>query len=395
MRVLMVGPWRNVAMRRHIDWAVESGIEVCVADYWSRRDRAAPAGFRLAYLSPRQTTALQRAKAHRKSELMQRRAGLRLSHIAATFRPDLVHSYMLGEYTDPCLQAGLRPVVVSAWSSLNRWLAGDTTPNDRLWLDRLRKGAHTLLVENPNFLAALPQRPLSPLRLACSPVGINDGLFHPGYQEEAAAWRFVLDISPNAVVLLSARGWSKVYGQTHIMRAFAKAYHQLEMPLVLVLRGLGRMKRPEKLAQEAVELAHSLGVSHAIRWVPNIPYEDLPAVYALADIVLSYPSDDAFPATLLEAAACARPVITSDLPAYRNTFIERCCTRVPPNDPAALADAIVALVRAGPSVWTPAAQQCRQAVLAEHGEAAQRERLIGLYQAIAGANRRPIHLRET
>jgi glycosyltransferase involved in cell wall biosynthesis len=95
--------------------------------------------------------------------------------------------------------------------------------------------------------------------------------------------------------------------------------------------------------------------------------------------VLNYPSSDAFPATLLEAAACGRPVITSDLPAYRHTFIERCCTRVPPNDPAALADAIVALVTAGPAAWAVQADQARQAVLAEHDEASQKQRLLALY----------------
>ena len=98
-----------------------------------------------------------------------------------------------------------------------------------------------------------------------------------------------------------------------------------------------------------------------------------------APIVLNYPSTDAFPATLLEAAACGRPVITSDLPAYRHTFIERCCTRVPPNDPAALADAIVALVTAGPAAWAVQADQARQAVLAEHDEASQKQRLLALY----------------
>lgn len=382
MRVMMVGPWRAVAMRRHIDWAVESGAEVCVVDFWSRRDRERPSSFRLAYLSPRQTAALWRAKPNRRSRAAGLRAALRLRQIAAQFQPDLVHSYMLGPYTDACLRAGLRPLVVSAWGFLNRWLTGEATASDQRWLRRLSHGAHTLLVENPNFLTVLPRRPLASLHLECSPVGIDMGLFHPGYQGEAAAWRFVLDIQPDAVILLSARGWSRVYGQPHIMRAFAQAYHQLGVPMTLVLRGLGRTKRPERLAQEAVAMAAELGVGHAVRWVPNIPYEDLPAVYTLADIVLNYPSTDAFPATLLEAAACGRPVITSDLPAYRNTFIERCCTLVPPNDPAALADAIVALVTAGPAAWAVQADQARQAVLAEHDEASQKGRLLALYDRL-------------
>lgn len=383
MRILMVGPWRAEAMRRHIDWALEGGAEVCAVDYWSRRDRGRPTSFELAYLSPRQTAALIGAKPNRRSQAASRRAALRLRHIAAHFQPDVIHSYMLNSYTDACLQAGLRPLVVSAWGFLNRWLTGDVTAEDRRWLARLGDSAHTLLVESPNFLPVLPRRPLASVNLLSAPVGIDYGLFHPGYLDEAAAWRFVLDIPPDAVVLLSARGWSKVYGQLQIVQAFAQAYHQFGKPMMLVLRGLGRTKRPERLAQDAVALAAELGVAHAVRWIPNIPYEDLPAVYAVADIVLNYPIADAFPSTLLEAAACGRPIITSDLPAYRNTFVERCCTRVPPNDPAALADAIVALATAGPAAWAAQAEPARQAVLAEYDEATQKQRLWALYERLA------------
>ena len=177
MRLLMVGPWRATAMRRHIDWAVESGIEVCVADYVARNDRTVPVGFRLARLRPRQSAYIHGAKSHRRSELSRYRSGLRLRHIAAAFQPDLVHSYLLGEYTDPCLQARLRPLVVSVWGSLNRVLTAETTPKDRRWLRRLRNGAHTLLVENPNMLRALTARSPAPLHVECFPIGIDGSLF--------------------------------------------------------------------------------------------------------------------------------------------------------------------------------------------------------------------------
>jgi glycosyltransferase involved in cell wall biosynthesis len=234
------------------------------------------------------------------------------------------------------------------------------------------------------MLRALTPRSLAPLQVQCFPIGIDGSLFHPGYADKSAAWRFALDIPLGAIVLLSPRGWSNVYGQREIMQAFAKAYHQLGRPMVLVFLGVGRIKRPEMLAREVLDLGVSLGVGHAIRWIPEVPYDDMPGVYNLADIVLNYPSTDAFPSTLLEAAACARPVITSDLPAYRNTFIERCCIRVAPGNPAALADAIVHLVNAGPDAWAPGAQQARNIVLAEHGEATQKARLIALYRQIAG-----------
>ena len=131
---------------------------------------------------------------------------------------------------------------------------------------------------------------------------------------------------------------------------------------------MGRKRNPEAYAQAVLDLGASLGVAHAIRWIPQVPYQDMPGIYALADVVINYPSTDTFPSTLLEAAACARPVITSHLPAYRNTFVEECFRLVEPENPQALAEAIVELlVRL--DAWVLRTQRTRDIVLAEYNEA--------------------------
>ncbi len=392
MRLLMVGPWRLTAMRRNIDWAVESGNEVCVADFRTPPEIIRPATFRLVNLLPQRVATAHHNAAHKKSEPALNSAVLRLQRVAADFQPHVVHSYTLHEHTQVCLRGGLRPLVVSAWGSLNRLLTGEATTGQRRWLRRLRQSAHTLLVENPNLLRVLAERPHAPLRLDCFAIGVDGSLFHPDYPDKAAAWRFALDIPPDATVLLSPRGWARNYGQHDIMRAFAAACHRLNRPLVLVLMGMGRMKRPETMGQEVHDLGVSLGVGHAIRWIPQLPFEEMPGVYNLADIVVNYPRSDAFPSTLLEAAACARPVITSDLPAYRNTFIERFCRLVEPESPAALADALVEMAASDPVPRAARAQQARQAVLAEFDERIQRERLMAVYQQVALENTRPFRL---
>ena len=209
-------------------------------------------------------------------------------------------------------------------------------------------------------------------------------MFHPGYQEKSAAWRFVLDIPADATVLLSPRGWSEVYGQHHIMKAFALAYHRLDKPLVLTLMGMGRKRNPEAYAQEVLDLGASLGVAHAIRWIPQVPYQDMPGLYALADVVINYPSTDAFPSTLLEAAACARPVITSHLPAYRNTFVEDCFRLVEPENPEALGRGYRRVGWLSLDGVVHARKGRSDVVLAEYDESVQKQRLIALYREIAG-----------
>ncbi|MFZ2360271.1 MAG: glycosyltransferase family 4 protein [Anaerolineae bacterium] len=386
MRLLMVGPWSAVAMRRHIDWAVEGGIEVCLADLRTPPAIMRPSGYRVVDLLPQRVKTNHQIEARKSSQRALATAALRLQHVAAEFQPHVIHSYMLKGQTDVCIRSGLQPLVVSAWGFLNRFLTSEATIEDRRWLRRLRQSAHTLLVENPNLQRVLDGRPLAPLQIECFPIGVDGSLFHPGYEEKVAAWRFALNIPPDAIVLLSPRGWGRVYGQQHIMRAFASAYQRLGRPMVLVLMGMGRMKRPERLGQEVHDLGVNLGIGHAIRWIPQVPYEDMPGVYALADLVVNYPYSDAFPSTLLEAAACGRPVITSDLPAYRNTFVERFCRLVEPENPDALAGALVEMAAGEPTAWVTNVQAARQAVLDDYKESAQKERLLSLYQQVA-ANR--------
>lgn len=378
MRLLMVGPWRLVAMRRHIDWAVEAGIAVCVADFRPAADAILPPAFRFAPLLPWRVQAIDQPARHRKSGYAANVAALRLRHVAATFQPDLVHSYMLDAHTECCLQAGLQPLAVSVWGYLNGLMAGQPTDKDKRWLRRLKQA--TLLVENPNLVAALERLAHRPAHTECFPIGVDGRLFHPGYQEKIDAWRFVLGIPESATVVLSPRGWAPVYGQHHIVRAFAETYRHLETPAILVFLGMGRQRNPEAYAQEVLDLGASLGVSQAIRWVPQVPYRDMPGLYALADAVVNYPSSDAFPSTLLEAAACARPVVTANLPAYRKTFVETCFKLVAPDSPVDLAEALFDVLGPGRVAWREQALRTREVVLREYDETVQKERLLSLYR---------------
>ena len=56
-------------------------------------------------------------------------------------------------------------------------------------------------------------------------------------------------------------------------------------------------------------------------------------LYVMADAVVNYPSEDSFPATLVEAAACEDAGNHRVLPTYRNTFVETACSWWSPASP--------------------------------------------------------------
>jgi len=74
--------------------------------------------------------------------------------------------------------------------------------------------------------------------------------------------------------------------------------------------------------------------------------EDMPTVYAGANIVVLPSHREGFPKTLIEAAACGRAVITTDVPGCRDAIEPgKSGLLVPASDPQALAAAMIRLIK--------------------------------------------------
>jgi D-inositol-3-phosphate glycosyltransferase len=93
-------------------------------------------------------------------------------------------------------------------------------------------------------------------------------------------------------------------------------------------------------------LVGELGLTEQVRFLGNVPYHDVPRLYALADLVLGTSfASETFGMALCEALACERPVIASDWDGYREVVIhQQTGLIVPAQDPPALAAAIERLL---------------------------------------------------
>lgn len=94
--------------------------------------------------------------------------------------------------------------------------------------------------------------------------------------------------------------------------------------------------------------------------VPLGPREDVPSLLAAADGFVLSSHTEVFNVATLEALAAGLPIVTTDLPAFDEMYdddVEGC--KVPPRDPAALADALEALTR-DPACRARLAEAARQ-----------------------------------
>ncbi|WP_426054169.1 glycosyltransferase [Janthinobacterium sp. PSPC2-1] len=142
--------------------------------------------------------------------------------------------------------------------------------------------------------------------------------------------------------ILVARHLESLYDNASAVRAFALVRSSYPAAR-LVLAGGG----PQRAA--LARLARSLGVLASVRFAGPVDNAAMPALYQASDIVLNPSLADNMPNSVLEALACGIPVVSTNvggIPALLQDGVT--ALLVPPGDPAAMAQAILALLRDPP-----------------------------------------------
>lgn len=235
-------------------------------------------------------------------------AGIRqLQEILANLKPDLVHA---GPIQGPSLAAALaefQPLVSMSWgfdllrnAQRSPWMQTAT----RCALERsavLVADCQTVADQAAGF--GFPRS-----RMMLFPWGVDLDHFSSGKSVKAGqVLKRALGWDKNFVVFCN-RSWSVPYGVDDLAQAFVVA-HQQQPDLRLLLAGDG----PQAIRIHQI-LAPVADAVHFPGWVARA---DLPAYYAAGDLFVSPSYCDGSSVSLLEALACGRPVLVSNIPSNR------------------------------------------------------------------------------
>jgi D-inositol-3-phosphate glycosyltransferase len=270
---------------------------------------------------------------------------------AEGLRYDLVHSHywLSGVAGIPAARRWGSPLVASFHTlGLVKDLLGGPAeapePPERLAGERELIGAADRILAPTSTEAAhlIELYEAAPDRIRLVPPGVDRELFRPLPTEEA---RRALGLGGARVALFVGR-FQPLKGPDTAIRALAEAIH-LDPggtgDLVLALVGGPSGPRPDAVG-ELHDLAASLGVSDRVRFFPPLRHEDLPKVYAAADVVLVPSRSESFGLVALEAQACGVPVVASAVGGLRHVVDDGASgLLVSPNDPVAFARGVVAI----------------------------------------------------
>jgi glycosyltransferase involved in cell wall biosynthesis len=277
----------------------------------------------------------------------------------------------------------------SAWLACRRTAArfvttwhgvySENAPGKRRFNAVMARGERIIAISN--FVAArvLSRYNVDPKRLRIIPRGVDPVQFDPAAVSThrvarlAAEWR-IPDGAPTIMLPARLTRWK---GHSVMLDALARLERK-DVCLVMVGAEQGR----KKFRKELIARAEALGLADRIRLVGHC--DDMPAALMLADVVVN-PSiePEPFGRTVIEAQAMARPVIVSDQGGTAET-VEHEVTgwRIPPSDPAALANALDRMLRLPLPERTALGARARASVVAKYTTEAMQNATMAVYREL-------------
>jgi glycosyltransferase involved in cell wall biosynthesis len=252
-----------------------------------------------------------------------------LRRVIRQVKPDLIQAGPIQRSALLVALSGFRPLISMSWgydllfdanrNALWRWATRYTLKRSAVMVgdcDTIRK---------LGVACGMPDE-----RIVTFPWGIDLRHFYP---RTAASYH-----DTSTFNLLSTRGWEPIYGVDVIAQAFVQAARQCpELRLLM----LGNGSQANQLRQIFLQGE----VAERVVYTGHASYEDLPRYYSMADLYLSASHSDGTSISLLEAMACGRPALVSDIPGNKEWVQEGVNGWLfPDGDAAAMAQAILRAV---------------------------------------------------
>ena len=296
---------------------------------------------------------------------------LRLSRLARSWRPDIVHSHMI--HANLMARAlrlfGLVPALVSTIHSVQEG------GRARMAVYRLTNGLvdRMTIVSEAAAAAFVSSGTIPRDLLRVIPNGVDTDRFRDVPPDSRESLRQALNLR-NAFVWIAVGRFEAPKDYPTMLRAFA-AVRQQHPDSVLLLVGEG----PLRSNSEA--LVHELGLNGSVHFLGV--RSDVPELMGAADAYVMSSAWEGMPVVLLEAGAAGLPIVATSVGGNPEVVCDReSGFLVPPGDPEQLAEAMLRLSAVRESELRAMGNRGREHVRAQYGLSRMVERWEDLYEEV-------------
>lgn len=327
MRLCLLANPNSVHVQRWATYFIEAGHEVHLIGEHTLSSRL-PTGITFHDLT--QLTNLRK--------LRYLRWALALRGLLDTIHPDVLHAHNVTSAGWLAAASGFHPLLVTSHGSDLMLLGQRSRLHTVLAKWVLHRADYVTCVSQVLEQKAL-QLGAPAKRLEVAHLGVDLSVFNPGKAEES--WQSDGDIK-NEPVILSLRVIRRLYNPLDIAAT---------IPLVLERLPQARFVFPTynsdpQTLKQMKDLITSQKTGHAVDFIPALDGDSAIAdLLRACDVAVSVPNSDGTPASVLEAMACQKAVILSDIPALHEWAThEKECLYVPPGDWQTLGQTILRLL---------------------------------------------------
>lgn len=253
----------------------------------------------------------------------------RLKQVIKEFKPNIVHAHYASSYGLLGALSGFHPFILSVWGSDVFDFPNISFLHKAVIKYNLAKADKIL---STSKVMAIETNKYTDKEVIVTPFGIDLDKFKPVKVNSL--------FNKNDIVIGTVKTLEEKYGIEYLIKAFAivKDKHKY-LPLKLLIVGAGSLSMVLK------KLTYDLGIEKDTIFTGKIAHELVPIYDNMLSVSVSVSNSESFGVAVIEASACGKPVVVSDvggLPEVVKDGITGIV--VPPRNPQKTAEAIEKLV---------------------------------------------------
>jgi len=250
-----------------------------------------------------------------------------IKRIIKKYQPDLIHAHYASSYGFLAARLNFHPLFISVWGS-DVFKFPQKSPLHRISFKRSISKADQILSTSEIMASEIKKYTNKPIYVI--PFGIDLNQFKPAQAENSP-------FGKNDLVIGTIKSLEPEYGTDHLIKAFRLVKDELpDLPLKLLLVGDGSFR------EELETLVGGLNLEKDTVFEGRIDHDQSPRYHNMISIFVNISIHESFGVSVLEAAACEKPIVVTDVGGLAEIMDEgQTALLVPPGDaepPPALCD---------------------------------------------------------
>jgi glycosyltransferase involved in cell wall biosynthesis len=222
-----------------------------------------------------------------------------LKRLVEEIQPDIIHAHYATSYGLLGAILGRHPYMISVWGADVYEFPKKSLLHKALVKFNLSKADRVLSTSN---CMAIETGKYTNKRIEVTPFGVDVEVFKPARRK--------LIFDENDIVIGTIKTLEEKYGVEYLIRAFSILVMKYKsLPLKLLIVGRGRLEK--KLKNLVVELS----LKDRVVFTGQISHEKVPDYFNAMDVSVSVSvfDSESFGVAVIEASACEKPVIVSNV----------------------------------------------------------------------------------